>query len=61
MPLEINAERVSLIVCSNTFGDNLTLLTSNNEFVLITKAGTFLLIYAEIHSSQTTIIVVRLS
>ena len=60
MPLGINAGRVSLIVCSNTFGHNWT-LTSNNDFVLITKAGTFLLIYAEIHSSQTTIIAARLS
>ena len=60
MTLGINAGRVSLIICSNTFGVNWT-LTSDNDFVLITKVGTFLLIYAEIHSSQTTITAARLS
>lgn len=60
MTLGINAGRVSLIICSNTFGFNRT-LTSDNDFVLITKVGTFLLIYAEIHSSQTTITAARLS
>ena len=43
-------------VCSNTLRDNWT-LTSDSDFLLIKKAGTFLHRCAEIHSShaQTTI------
>ena len=56
VPLGINAGRVSLIICSNTFRDNWT-LTSDSDFLLIKKAGTFLHICADIHNShaQTTI------